>query len=75
MTYGTIGFGFFRDTIQFRQKVLYWYVIPSSTELGFKCPGKSVPESLESFAEGINIQDHLVFAATAGELAKNKSAG
>ncbi|MCX6689971.1 MAG: hypothetical protein NTZ39_09845 [Methanoregula sp.] len=73
MTYGTIGFGFFRDTVQFRQKVLYWHIIPSSTELGFQCPGKSVPRSMESFAEGIRIQDHLVFTATAGELVKNRS--
>lgn len=73
MTYGTTGFGFFRDTVQFRQKVLYWHIIPSSTELGFQCPGKSVPGTMESFAEGIRIQDHLVFAATVGELVKNRS--
>jgi len=75
VTYGTIGFGFFRDTDQFRQKVLYWHIIPSCTELGFKSSAMPTSESMASFAEGIRIQDHLVFAAAAGELVKNKSMG
>jgi len=73
VTYGTIGFGFFRDTDQFRQKVMYWHVIPSCTELGFQCPGKSVQESMESFAEGIQIQNQWVFAEAASHVAKARS--
>jgi hypothetical protein len=73
VTYGTIGFGFFRDTARFRQHVLYWHIIPSSTELGYQCPGKTVPISLESFAEGIRIQEHLVFVGAAGKLARSRS--
>lgn len=73
MTYGTLGFGFFRDTARFRQKVLYWHIIPSSTELGYQCPGKTTSATLESFAEGILIQDHMVFAAMAGDLASSRS--
>ena len=73
MTYGTLGYGFFRNSVRFRQNILYWHFMPSCTELGFACPGKSLPESLESFNEGIRIQDHLVFAGAAAVMAASKS--
>jgi len=73
VTYGTIGFGFFQGSKRFRENVMYWHFIPSCTELGFKCPGKSVPESMESFAEGIQVQNQIVFASAAAQLAKTKT--
>lgn len=73
MTYGTTGFGFFQGSTKFRQDVIYWHFIPSCTELGFQCPGKSVPESMESFAEGIQVQNQIVFASAAAQLAKTKT--
>jgi hypothetical protein len=72
MTYGTTGFGFFRDTTRFRQKVLYWHIMPACTELGFRCEGKSSAESLESFSEGIHIQNQIAFASAAAQLAKDR---
>jgi hypothetical protein len=72
MTCGTVGFGFFRDTVQFRQKILYWHIIPSCTELGFQCEGKSVPQSMESFEEGIRIQNQMAFVSAAAQLAKDR---
>jgi hypothetical protein len=73
VTYGTLGYGFFRDTVQFRRKVLYWHIIPSCTEMGFKSPGMSAPESIASFAEGSQVQGQLLMAATAAEMVKNRS--
>ncbi|MGD0079855.1 MAG: hypothetical protein ABSB80_04295 [Methanoregula sp.] len=73
MTYGTLGYGFFRDTVQFRRKVLYWHIIPSCTELGFRSPGIPAPESMASFAEGSRIQDQLIFTASAAEMVKCRS--
>ncbi|HXX56146.1 MAG TPA: hypothetical protein VEI81_08615 [Methanoregula sp.] len=73
MTYGTLGFGFFRDTDRFRQKFLYWHILPSCTELGFRCPGKSADEAVSSFTEGIRIQNGLVFAAAAASVAAGRS--
>jgi hypothetical protein len=73
MTLGTNGFGFFRDSARFRQNVLYWHFLPSCTELGFQCPGKSVPESLESFSEGIQVQNQIAFASAAAQVARGRS--
>jgi len=73
VTYGTIGFGFFRDTEQFRRKVLYWHIIPSCTELGYQCPGKSGDESIQAFTDGIQIQNQMAFAALAQEVIKGRS--
>jgi hypothetical protein len=73
VTYGTIGFGFFRDTIQFRQKVLYWHIIPTSTELGCKCPGIPAPESMATYEEGSHIQGQMVLAAVAADIVKNRT--
>lgn len=72
MTYGTTGFGFFRDTARFRQKVLYWHILPACTELGFWCEGKSSTESLESFSLGMQIQNQMAFASAAAQLAKDR---
>jgi hypothetical protein len=69
-----MSFGFFRDTIQFQRKMMYWHVIPSATELGFCCPGKSATELLDTYEEGIQIQDHLVFVSAAAELARCRAA-
>lgn len=73
MTYGAVGFGFFRDSERFRQNVLYWHIIPSSTELGFHCPGKPFQESIEYFTHGIDVQNQMVFAASAAALAKSRA--
>ena len=73
MTYGTIGYGFFRDTVEFRRKVLYWHIIPSCSELGFRSPSMPVPDSLACFEEGSRVQSQLVFAASAAELARIRS--
>jgi hypothetical protein len=73
VTGGTTGFGFFRDSARFRQKVLYWHFIPSCTELGFQCPGKSIPESLESLSEGIQVQNQIALASTAAQLARDRA--
>jgi hypothetical protein len=73
VSYGTLGYGFFRDSDQFRRKVLYWHIIPSCTELGFRSPSMPAPDSLASFAEGSRVQDQLVFAASAAEMAKSRS--
>jgi len=72
VTYGTLSYGFFRDTIQFQRKMMYWHIIPSSTELGYSCPGKSTPASVETFTEGIQIQDHLVLASAAADVARGR---
>ncbi|WP_048068449.1 hypothetical protein [Methanoregula boonei] len=72
MTYGTLGFGFFRDNARFRQKVLYWHIMPACSELGFRCEGKSTAESLESFSEGIRIQSQMAFASAAAQLARDR---
>ena len=72
MTFGTTGYGFFRDSARFRQKVLYWHIIPTCTELGVRCEGKSSTDSLESFSEGIHIQNQMAFAEAAAELVKNR---
>ena len=72
MTYGTLGFGFFRDSSRFRQKVLYWHIMPACTELGFRCEGKSSDRSLEAFSEGIQIQNQIAFASAAAQLAKDR---
>jgi hypothetical protein len=73
VSYGTLGYGFFRDTIQFQRKVLYWHIIPSCSVLGFRSPSMPAQDSLACFAEGSQIQDHLVFAASAAEMAKSRS--
>lgn len=73
MTYGTTGFGFFQSSLKFRQNVMYWHFIPSCTELGFQCPGKSIPASMESFAEGIQVQNQIVFASAAAQLARDRT--
>jgi len=73
VTYGTLGYGFFRDSDQFRRKVLYWHIIPSCSELGFRSPSMPAPESLASFAEGNQIQDQLVFAAFAADRVKSRN--
>jgi hypothetical protein len=73
LTYGTLGYGFFRDTEQFRRKVLYWHIIPSCTEMGFRSPAMPANESMASFAEGSRVQGQLLFAASAAELAKSRS--
>jgi hypothetical protein len=74
VTSGTTGFGFFRDNARFRQKVLYWHIIPACTELGFRCEGKSSAEAIESFSEGIRIQNQIAFASAAAQLAKDRLA-
>ena len=74
MTEGTTGFGFFRDTARFRQKVLYWHIMPACTELGFRCEGKSSTEAIESFSEGILLQNQMAFASAAAQLAKDRIA-
>ena len=73
MTYGSIGFGFFRDTARFRQNVLYWHIIPTCTELGCRSPDLPAPESMATFAEGCRIQDQMITAAVAGDMAKNRA--
>ena len=73
MSYGTLGYGFFRDSDQFRRKVLYWHIIPSCAELGFRSPSMPAPDSLASFTEGSRVQEQLVFAASAAEMAKTRS--
>jgi hypothetical protein len=72
VSFGTLAYGFFRDSDQFRRKVLYWHIIPSCSEMGFKSPGIPAPESLAAFAEGSRVQDQLIFAASAAEMAKNR---
>ena len=72
MTYGTLGYGFFRDSTRFRQKVLYWHILPACTELGFRCEGKSSAESLESFSLGMQIQNQMAFASAASQLARDR---
>jgi hypothetical protein len=73
VTYGTLAYGFFRDTDQFRRKVLYWHIIPTCSEMGFKSPAMPAPESLACFTEGSRLQDQLIFAASAAEMVKNRS--
>jgi hypothetical protein len=73
MTYGTLGYGFFRDTVQFQRKMMYWHLIPACTELGFRCDGKSIPATMETYMGGIHIQDQMVLAAGAAEVAKGRS--
>ena len=64
---------FIRDTDLFMRKVLYWHIIPSCTELGFPCPDKPVPESMEAYARGLHIQDQLIFAGTAAQVAQGRA--
>ncbi len=73
MTYGTLGYGFFGDTVQFRRNVHYWHIIPSCAEMGFKSPGMPAPDSMASFAESSHLLEQLAFAASAAELAKSRS--
>jgi hypothetical protein len=73
VSYGTLGYGFFRDSDQFRRKVLYWHIIPSCAELGFASPAMPVSDSIACFAEGSRVQEQLVFAASAAEMAKTRS--
>jgi hypothetical protein len=73
VTYGTLAYGFFRDSDEFRRKVLYWHIIPTSSEMGFKSPAMPVPESLACFTEGSRVQDQLIFAASAAEMVKSRS--
>lgn len=72
MTYGTLAYGFFRDSDQFKRKVMYWHVIPSCSEMGFKSAAMPAPESLACFAEGSRTQDQLIFVASAAEMVKNR---
>ena len=73
MTYGTLGYGFFRDIDLFRQKVLYWHIIPSCSELGFRSPAMPASESLAAFVEGSRVQDQLIFAGSAAGKVKSRS--
>lgn len=73
MTSGTHGYGFLRSSVQFERKMMYWHILPACTELGFWCEGKSIPATLESYAEGIQIQDQIVFATAAREVAKGRA--
>jgi len=72
MTCGSIGFGFSRDSIRFNLQLLYWDIMPSITELGFQCPGKSMPASMEMYTEGIRIHNEMTFIAAAAEVAKSR---
>lgn len=53
--------------------MMYWHIIPACSELGFWCEGKSIPATLENYAEGIRIQDQIVFAAAAREVAQGRT--
>jgi hypothetical protein len=53
--------------------MMYWHIMPSCTELGFWCPGKSVPATMDTYFEGIRIQDQMIFAAAAGKVARGRS--
>jgi len=72
MTYGTTGFGFFRDTLRFRLNMIYWHIMPSSTELGFQAPGKSLPTSMETYEEGMKLLEQMTFAGAAANSAKER---
>lgn len=73
MTYGTVGYGFFRDSEEFRRKVHYWHVMPACSELGIPSPSMPVEHSMASFTAGLDIQNQIVFATTAAEVARGKS--
>jgi hypothetical protein len=73
MICGTLGYGFFRDTRQFRHKVMYWHIIPSCSELGFRSPAMPASESLAAFVEGSLVQDQLIFAGSAAGKVKSRS--
>jgi len=75
MTYGTIGFGFFRDTLRFRLNMIYWHIMPSSAELGFQAPGKSLPATMETYVEGIRLLDQMTFAGAAANTRRNRLSG
>lgn len=55
MTYGTVGFGFFSETEEFRRKVHYWHIMPACSELGIPSPAMPLTESIASFTTGIEI--------------------
>ncbi|MDD1693166.1 MAG: hypothetical protein LUQ71_00420 [Methanoregula sp.] len=73
MTYGTVGFGFFQDSEEFRRKVHYWHIMPACSELGIPSPGMPLEHSMATFATGIDIQNQIVLAAAAAEVARGRS--
>ena len=75
MTYGAISFGFFRDTLRFRLNMMYWHIMPTSTELGFQAPGKSLPAVMETYVEGIRLLDQMTFAGAAAKTRRGRLSG
>jgi len=73
VTYGTVGFGFFQDSDEFRRKVHYWHIMPACSELGIPSPAMPLPESMASFAAGLQIQGQIVIAASAAQLVHGRS--
>ena len=73
MTYGTVGFGFFQDSDEFRRKVHYWHIIPTCSELGIPSPSMPLPESMAVFAAGLDIQNQIAFAASAALTVQGRS--
>jgi len=73
VTYGTVGFGFFQDSLEFKRKVHYWHIIPACSELGIPSPAMPLPESMASFATGLDIQNQIVIAASAAQTVQGRS--
>jgi hypothetical protein len=74
VTYGTVGFGFFRDSVEFRRKVHYWHILPACSELGIPSPAMPLPESMASYMTGLAIQDQIAIAASAALAVQGRSA-
>jgi len=67
VTYGTVAYGFFRDSEEFRRKMHYWHILPASMELGFRCPeDKPAAESTDAYLQGLQVQEQLLSADIAG---------
>jgi len=73
VTYGSVGFGFFQDSDDFRRKVHYWHIIPTCSELGIPSPSMPLPESLATFTTGLEIQNQIAIAASAAQTVQSRS--
>jgi len=73
VTYGTVGFGFFQDSPEFKRKVHYWHILPTCSELGIPSPAMPLTESMAAFVSGLEIQNHLALAASAAQTVQGRS--
>lgn len=73
MTYGTVGFGFFSDSLEFRRKVHYWHIIPACSELGIPSPSLPLQESMASYASGLDIQNQIALVNSAALTVQDRS--